>query len=793
MTGFKPVPQPTEDATGSRTNMMNIATTLIAPLLILQFQSAPPAPPSFTATLLAAHESVQPGGQTELLVEIDIGRPWHIYHPIVLDTGLATDVQFDVPPGVTIGELRYPAPHLGESVGLEYLELSGKVRCIAPVMIATDVEAGTTITIRADVSGLACVEMCLPVSTSATLELPITEQPGKPANEKKFEEARKALAPLLAESPHLAGSELRVSKDKLGIDEPAELIATIRVEKGYNVWDRDPGVAGLSASRLFVEKVSGLEFADDEQQMWPELHVLDLAGIGKVRAHAGEFEIRVPFRIADPELPAGPVALRVLFSYEGCDDAGTRFPPVMAAATARFEALTPNATAAETLADGSDQRVAHEGTPTENNRAGSPVPTAEEWEGHIPWRPWRPGLAEELARQGHLVYVDYTATWCLTCQANKKLVLETDAVRGKMRDLGVIPLEADFTNRDPVMHGELKRWAPTVPVNVVYVPGKPEIVALLPAVLTRDEVISALEDPEAYAARGEENQSLILVLFFGFLGGLILNIMPCVLPVISIKILSFVQQAGEDPKRVFRLGLAFCGGIMVWFWAFAYLCTRGDLPWQYPEVVVALGAILFVFALSLFGVFEIVLPGAAAGQLGAIANREGYGGAFLKGLLATLLGTACTAPFLAGAMAYALTQPTGVVFLVFTAAGLGMAAPYLLLSAQPAWLKFIPKPGAWMVTFKQAAGFVLLGTVVWLLWILADQTDGRGVVWTVAFFGFLGLAAWLLGQTKPTWAAGSRAAMWLASLVVILFGLYFCYSVMYDWAGGKVAAAGMVS
>ena len=127
-------------------------------------------------------------------------------------------------------------------------------------------------------------------------------------------------------------------------------------------------------------------------------------------------------------------------------------------------------------------------------------------------------------------------------------------------------------------------------------------------------------------------------------------------------------------------------------------------------------------------------------------------------LLATLLGTACTAPFLAGATAYAFSQPMWVVFLVFTSAGLGMALPYLVLSAKPAWLRFIPKPGPWMVTFKQAAGFVLLGTAVWLLWILASQLDGRGVVWTVGFWGFLGLAVWMLGKITPTWNTGPRAA-----------------------------------
>lgn len=775
---------------------MTIASALLT--IVLFLQPAMPQPPKLTARLLAAHESVQPGGQTELLVEIQVDKPWHVYHPIVLDTGLATDVEFATPLGVTIGELRYPAPVLGKTASLEYLELSGKIHAIAPLRLAADVEPGRTMPITARITGLACIERCVPVKTAATLELPVTAEQGRPANAEFFQEARKKLAPALPDAPYLKGSELRISKGRLGIDEPAELRAVIRVQNAHHIQDRDPGVDTLIASRLFIEKVAGLEFAKEGKQVWPTPHVRDFPGFGKVREQSGEVTIRVPFRITDQEYRSGPVTVRVLLSYQACTDAGTCYPPEMAEGFVHFVADTPNPPRAASVAAQdmvtSVARAAGE-EPVERAAPSEPseselevvVPrlTAEDWAEHIPWQPWRPGRPEELSRLGHTVYVDFTATWCITCLANKRLVLETEAVRSKMGELGVIPLKADFTNRDPVMHQEIRNWAPTVPVNLVYAPGKPEVVALLPAVLTKGVVIRALESPEEFAAEGGKRRNLLLVLLGGFLGGLILNVMPCVLPVISIKILSFVQQSGEDPKRVFRLGLAFCAGIMVWFWAFAALSATGDLPWQYPQVVIALGAVLFVFSLNLFGVFELVLPGAAVGQLGALAGREGYSGAFLKGLLATLLGTACTAPFLAGAMAYALTQPAWIVFLVFSAAGVGMGFPYLLLSAKPAWLKFIPKPGPWMVRFKQAAGFVLLGTVVWLLWVLADQLDGKGVVWTVAFFGFLGLGAWMLGMIRPTWQTSGRATMWTASVAVAVLGFFFCYFWMYDWNAGK--------
>lgn len=785
--------------------MINTVVALVS--VVMFMQPGPAAPPKFSAKLLTAHESVAPGGTTELLVEISVGKPWHIYHPIILDTGLTTDVRFTTPPGFEIGDLRFPPPELGETAELEYLEHTGTIRCIAPLKAPASTTPGQSVSIGVKITGLACVEMCLPVETGATLELPITPAPGKPANAKLFSEAREALATPLAQSPYVKGSELRISKDKLAIGEPAELIATIRVRKGHHVQDRDPGVDTLIASRLFIEKIDGIEFAEEDEQVWPKPHVRDVEHIGKVREQSGEFKIRVPFRIVDEEFPSGPVSVRVLFRYQCCTDAGQCFPPEWAEGFVRFTAETPNAPRdgapaeiavdpvtrdepASTHVDNTKPEHQAASSSKDANTAASAAPslTPEDWAETIPWQHWRPGWPEELARQGHLVYVDYTATWCLTCQTNKKAVLDTEKMRSVMAELGVIPIEADFTNRNPVMLEEIKKWnRPTVPLNIIYTPDKPDKVVVLPVLLVGqdDLIISALNDPEKYAEAGEESQNLLWMLVAGFLGGLILNVMPCVLPVISIKIISFVQQAGEDPKRVFRLGLAFCAGIMVWFWAFAIMSQAGELPWQYPEVVVILSAILFVFALNLFGVFELILPGATVGKLDAITAREGYTGAFLKGLLATLLGTACTAPFLAGAMAYALTQPWLKVFLVFTAAGLGMSSPYLVLCAKPAWLKFLPKPGNWMITFKQAAGFILLGTVIWLLWILAHQIDGVGVVWTVAFLGFLAMAAWMLGKISPTWQTGSRLTMWCASIAVAALGFYFCYFVMYEWNAGK--------
>ncbi len=271
----------------------------------------------------------------------------------------------------------------------------------------------------------------------------------------------------------------------------------------------------------------------------------------------------------------------------------------------------------------------------------------------------------------------------------------------------------------------------------------------------------------------------------GLIGGLILNIMPCVLPVVSIKILSFVQQASEEPKRVFQLGLVFSTGIVLSFWVMAggilllQHVTHEIRGWgaffQEPAFVVAMVAVMFVFALSLFGAFEVVLPGSASSRLAGAAEREGFAGAFFKGALATLLATPCTAPILVGAIAWSFTQPAVMVFVIFSAVGVGMAAPYVLLTARPRWMRYIPKPGPWMVSFKQAMGFLLIGTVIWLLWVLSALLGGSGVVWTVAFLAFLALACWLVGRTQFSPRAGRKVTGAVAAVLIAALGGWFSY------------------
>ena len=267
--------------------------------------------------------------------------------------------------------------------------------------------------------------------------------------------------------------------------------------------------------------------------------------------------------------------------------------------------------------------------------------------------------------------------------------------------------------------------------------------------------------------------SFLLKLLAAFAGGLIMNVMPCVLPVIALKIFGFVGQGRQDPGRVFRLGLAFNAGVFAFFLGLAAAVARLKLAFNFgyqfqnPYLLAAIVSLVFVFALSLIGVFEISLGSGASSKLSELSGREGYGGAFMHGLFTTLLGTSCTAPFLAGSLSYAATQSTPVIFMLFTAIAAGMCSPYFLLTARPAWLRFLPKPGMWMERIKQAMGFIMLALAVWLFSILGLR--GAEVVGGMSWFLFaLGLAAWIFGTFRDSVLAR------VATVIVPLLG-YFLF------------------
>jgi thiol:disulfide interchange protein/DsbC/DsbD-like thiol-disulfide interchange protein len=292
---------------------------------------------------------------------------------------------------------------------------------------------------------------------------------------------------------------------------------------------------------------------------------------------------------------------------------------------------------------------------------------------------------------------------------------------------------------------------------------------------------------------GTSGPGLLGAIGLAFIGGLILNLMPCVLPVLSIKVLSLVGQADAPMRARMKNAGAYSLGVLVAFWALAGLLIAlraggEQLGWgfqlQSPPVIAGLASLFFLIALNLFGVFEV---GMSLTRLGG-KSGEGAGASFSSGLLATLVATPCTAPFMGSALGFALTQPAPAALAIFTSLGAGMAAPFVALAASPRLLRFLPRPGAWMETMKQALGFLLAATVVWLAWVLGQQTGSDGVAMLLAALVVQAIGAWVLGKwAVMTRSTAVRRAAVIAAAVLIAGGA--AAAVKLAGAGGSPAQA----
>jgi thiol:disulfide interchange protein len=262
-----------------------------------------------------------------------------------------------------------------------------------------------------------------------------------------------------------------------------------------------------------------------------------------------------------------------------------------------------------------------------------------------------------------------------------------------------------------------------------------------------------------------------------FVGGIILNLMPCVFPVLFLKGLALVQSSGQERKHLRSHGLVYTLGILVSFWIIVAAllilrATGSQAGWgfqlQSPTFIAVLAAGLFFFALSLAGQFDLGLSLTSVG--GGLAQKQGYTGSFFTGVLATIVATPCTAPLMGAAIGFALAQPAGITFAVFTALGLGLATPYLLLSFQPAWTRILPRPGAWMEILKQLTAVPLFGTAIWLAWVYGNLHSGNSqgvdhltrLLWC---FLALAIAGWALGKWPANWKSA------IAALLIAAVGL----------------------
>ncbi len=398
--------------------------------------------------------------------------------------------------------------------------------------------------------------------------------------------------------------------------------------------------------------------------------------------------------------------------------------------------------------------------------AATPVPanptTKEVPKGNAGWQPWSPEAEAKALAAGQTVYVDFTAEWCATCQINKR-VYKHDVVAAALADKGVVLLKADWTKKDAVIAAELTKYGRSgVPCNVFLKQGAPT--ALLSEVISDTEVLTALDAISAgkeYRATNESHGYVVwLLLAFG--GGALLNLMPCVFPVIGLKVLGFAREAGADRGVVVRNGLLYSLGVVLSFLALAGIILAlkaggNSVGWgfqmQSPGFVLGTCVLMVTLGLSLAGVYEI-----GTGLAGTAASAEpqgGASGAFFSGVLATAVATPCTAPGLGAALGFALDKDraSSETLLFFLVIGLGMALPYLLLSVFPKLTNLLPRPGEWMETLKQAMAFPLFAYALYLLWVLNTQVEDRAWVRDASLgLAVLAAACWIWGR----WGAPHR-------------------------------------
>lgn len=270
-----------------------------------------------------------------------------------------------------------------------------------------------------------------------------------------------------------------------------------------------------------------------------------------------------------------------------------------------------------------------------------------------------------------------------------------------------------------------------------------------------------------------------LAIVLAFVGGMILNLMPCVLPVISFKVLGFIKLAGQSRKLIFRHGLAFSLGVLVSFWSLAALLLilqayGRSVGWgfqlQEPLFVAILATVLFIFGLSLFGVFELgtsIMTAAGEAQQ-KINQRNQLLSSFVSGILATAVATPCTGPFLGSAVGFAVTLPALQAMLIFTSLGLGMSFPYLALAGFPKLLSYMPKAGPWMVTFKELMGLLMMASVVWLVWVFSAQTSSFSVSFLLAALFLFACSCWVYGK----WVA-AFCKRWVRGIGMLVAALFF--------------------
>jgi thiol:disulfide interchange protein len=537
----------------------------------------------------------------------------------------------------------------------------------------------------------------------------------------------------------------------------------LKMDPDWHTYWKNSGDAGMPTT-IAWHLPSGVTAGDIQWPLPKKLPPIEVTTYG----YEGETMLLVPLTIAS-NAPAGPITLTANLTWLECKDVCI---PVKTSVQAVFN-------------------IANE------TKASTDAATIESWKSKVPGTSdhWSIGAQWEMATNGD------TRSFIIQ---GSQLALRIPSI---IESADFFPYASDNYEVQPstenlVTNGwgfhlrkSVKKFSGDWPTNIsgvivteqmgqwigfeVQLPiaGEPPA-AMASAPTPAQNTTASTSNPTSQNTIASTSSSLGLMLLYAFIGGLILNVMPCVLPVIALKILGFVSEARSEPHRVRNLGFIYGLGVLASFSAMAAIVigiksaghhAGWGMQFGSPVFVVCLTTLVTLVALNLFGVFEINPGGRVMDTAGSLASKHGAPGAFFNGLLATTLATPCTAPFLAGALAFAFNQSAIVILLIFWFVGIGLAAPYVLLCCNPKLLKFLPKPGAWMEKFKIAMGFPMLATVVWLFSV-ATSDYGSRVIWLGIFLVVIALAAWVFGEFIQRGRSGKGLAF--AVILVLLIGGY---------------------
>ena len=851
------------------------------------------------ASLALEHRVARPGDTVWAGLRLVIPKPWHTYWVNHGGVGEAPSVKWDLPTGISAGEIHWPLPLKHPSFGSIAYVYEHEVMLLVPLKLSPDLEPGMK-ELKGEFKWLECTdEECVQGKARLEAELVVGGKLVKGSNSALFEKWRERLPeempPIEAEwsgevaenfwrplafkvpvedteakvefFPYLDPKDeymvqadvetergdgfVRLVQQVESVEEkwPSEIRGVMRVgdaghevtlkvaaaEKngggfllapsltfggpktsqldlvldvataqrggkvmagvrfkipdGWHVYYKDPGGPGLPPQFTWVLPKG----VDAGEILWPKPEVFKFGG-EDFNGYHGEVMLLTELKLA-PDVPEGPLELRVNVEWQECKEICVQGEASLVAALLVADESEASGDAAEIArwharAGGSrspPSSVPNVGAKTEvtlvleaeQATAGGTVLAGvrfripDKW--HIFWK--NPGdLGEapgvkwnlpEGVTAGELEWPRHELYESMGFRQNvyhDEVMLVVPLTLAKDLKTGQLKLEARVSwqecevscvqgeaNVEAVLHigdervasgdaGEIKSWRAKVPP-----PGS------------------------EYATVDWGRLGGMLLLAFA--GGLILNLMPCVLPVIALKVMGFVNQREEAPSHARRMGILYGLGVVFSFLVMvgALLAVRagaGGETWgmqmQNQWFLLFLTVLMTLVALNLFGVFEVTLGGAASAAAGEMAGREGNLGAFANGMLMVALATPCLAPMLGTAIGFALTQPALVVTLLFVTVALGLALPYVVLSFKPGWLRFLPKPGMWMESFKKAMGFPMLAAAVWLAWLTAGKLDDAGGLRVGLLLVLVGMAAWIYGEFIQRGTA-RRGLAWLGA------------------------------